>query len=980
MPASYAERDHDTDESTPLLARRASGHSSHPTGSAQPRPRKKAAPRLTASAPYASTSTSQLHPLARTSRALAALKAGHLPSSSQLLSLSRLALQSDALRAEPSGAVWQPTYGHGRLGVGKLTAKGERVRLALRRAIEKGAELVEQRNPSLKYRHVERVWVAKKEGGGDGDGWQEFVWAYRQSSIRIKPPLPSPPSTDPPTSTEADPPSTTFRTSLLTLVHLLLTSSSLHQLLSDLALLLRDLLHLQLSRRKEEGKFNAATEEKVGRVVDTAVERVAGEEAVREHDAEVTQKQGNDEGDDAALRPDQGVEGNRDKIMDRLREVVLELQRSSAYQHAMQDLLAHLRAYLRETVDSLRPNLEIEVEAAASSSSFAPPTGAPLPADPLEMILPLLEPFTKNGPGSLSSLPARSHLLFASPSPPFPPTSSPFTTPDDVPLVLPPQEHLSHLLSDLDSFLSAALLQPGWVGSSASYRSLGVLQLRLSEMEQDAPIWIGQVRSLLSDLLTALGEVCTDPFLREAMLAMEELGGAIGAYGVGVGEVLSATAAGGLGGFGAEVCGDLVEWIWPRVMGVLAEVPLPRLEFATPKMALALEPPSLISTSFIPGRITFHQSSTLSYTPATGRSTLALPVSASHPAPPAPDPSSTTTYESVNTLSVEGIQLEVLNVGYFASYKTGIPCFGEITEAGLLDLRLGVEDEDGDDSARRSDGLAFDLTFTVPSQPSATSSGIDSSPAPPLFKMDHSRTLVRLHSFHLEPHQSSHPWLMWFFRPLLRKAVQSVVEKEVKEKVLEKRAEWIAQKGGEVRRRKREREREQEREREMGTERAREEGVTGRWWSREAVWNWIRAGWDVLVAGEPAANEEEDDAQTVSSPPTPTADDPPKKPHVHLNEHGIAADLDNLEATVGLGSEGVVIPIGEAEIPLPEGQAPKKGLIPAARDEVAHEVQEGREVAKAALGAVGEVVEAREEWRAPRQGALRTWRSAAFDV
>lgn len=384
----------------------------------------------------------------------------------------------------------------------------------------------------------------------------------------------------------------------------------------------------------------------------------------------------------------------------------------------------------------------------------------------------------------------------------------------------------------------------------------------------------------------------------------------------------------------------------------------PRLEFATENVTIALEPPSLISTSFVPARITWHQSSDLTYSPSSGDSTLALPLPASHPASSSSSSSDRMTYTAKSVLSVEGIQLEVLDVGYFASYKTGIPCLGDITERGLLDVHFGVDPAPPTDSSvsPRGEGLAFDLAFST--------SGLgDEALTAPLFAVDHSRTVVHLREFRLEPHQSSHPWLIWFFRPVLRKAVQTVIEKEMKEKVLEAGAEWIAQKGGEVRRRRRERAREEEEEGEHAPEP----------WSREAVWRWIRAGWDVFIGQDGGAQES-------ASIPETTEEQPDRPFHLHVTSRGVAADLDNLEATVGLGSEGVVIPAGKAEIPLPEGQAPKKGVVQAARDEVAHEVQEGQDAARAGVDTLGGMMEARQEWRAADPASGVTWRSAAFDV
>lgn len=66
--------------------------------------------------------------------ALAALRAGALPSSAQASSALRAALRSPVLQTE--GTVWTPELDHGRVGVGKLTKEGERVRDATRSVIE----------------------------------------------------------------------------------------------------------------------------------------------------------------------------------------------------------------------------------------------------------------------------------------------------------------------------------------------------------------------------------------------------------------------------------------------------------------------------------------------------------------------------------------------------------------------------------------------------------------------------------------------------------------------------------------------------------------------------------------------------------------------------------------------------------------------------------------------------------------------------
>lgn len=272
-------------------------------------------------------------------------------------------------------------------------------------------------------------------------------------------------------------------------------------------------------------------------------------------------------------------------------QVVIEIQRTKSYQHAVQEMLQLARDYIRRLVEKIQPQVEVvattldEPDPSPTTSSSRPiapakdlrPPGvkprAAVARDPLEMVLPLLEPFTEKGPGSLSSLAPRFRLLFAS-SDAVSVSASDDPEPDA--MVRPLQEHLSLLIAEIDNFVSSALLEPGWLGSDASYRALGAMQDRVDQLVQDCPVWASEVRSLANDLGSAIGAVLDDPFFREASEAMEELVAATGRWGAGLGEVVARTATGGGVGFASAVLGDVVEWLAPRVMGVLSEIPLPR--------------------------------------------------------------------------------------------------------------------------------------------------------------------------------------------------------------------------------------------------------------------------------------------------------------------------------------------------------------------------------------------------------------------
>ena len=353
------------------------------------------------------------------------------------------------------------------------------------------------------------------------------------------------------------------------------------------------------------------TQESLTKMVDKAAEKAVGQEELVKHDLEG--KEGLDGGRVGPdLKPEQGAEEIRGKIMDRLKEVsceskryreltevllspkpllsvsqvVIEVQRTKAYQHAVQDLLQLARNYVRRLVEEIQPEVEVTVPEPSATSSRERDTtvrdsgsrgieesGPATARDPLDIVLPLLEPFTEKGPGSLSSLAPRFRLLFASPTVASP---NPDPDPEAQAMVRPPQEHLSLLAAEIDDFVSTALLEPGWLGSDASYRSLGAIQDRVDQLGQDCPVWASEVRSVASELASAIGAVADDPVLRAAMEAVEELVGAMGRWGAGLGEVVARTATGGGIGFASAVWGDVVEWLAPRVMGVLSEIPLPR--------------------------------------------------------------------------------------------------------------------------------------------------------------------------------------------------------------------------------------------------------------------------------------------------------------------------------------------------------------------------------------------------------------------
>ncbi|GAA5894644.1 hypothetical protein JCM8208_006036 [Rhodotorula glutinis] len=934
-------------------------------------------------------------------RAAAALQAGHLPSTSQLLALADLLLESPFLDNATTGTMWEPTYGEGRLGTGGLSREGERVRLAVRECVESARELVEGRNPVVVERgegDEERMAVGVTGEGELGDGWQEFWWRYRASKVDVELPAPHLPIPDRSSLQQAT-------TSLVNLVQLFLTSPALRSLVIDLVLLLRDTADVVLETAQAKDQLGPETVDALERVVEAAAEGAVGASAVKAHDIDsdaMSSKPGASKGEErahaagaqdeaqdppeipASLAPPvedesapstgstrrrasssaEGVAAKveqkepqqlRDELVDRVKKIFVQLQAQPQYQRSMQTLLDLVRNYVRTAVDKATPHVHVEPVASSSSTPSSPVAAHPAPsddADPTHLLLPLLEPFT-GGPGSLIPLRRATHALLSHLDP-----SRQDTSPS----------RLRDLAHALDAVVEKALLEPGWVGGAAAQRQVGELHDGLRALARDYPVLAQDVQRVFACVAAAMQVLAGDELLARAVRAVEELAIATGGWTAEAAGTV-ARAAGGEGV--AAVWGDVVEWLVPRVLGVLKEIPLPRFEFASPTVSLAIDPPSLLATSLIPSSISLQQSTSITYLPSTGSASTALPISASHPSNPslARAPAAARTAFAASTLvTVEGVQLEIKDVGYYASYHTGIPCLGDVTESGLLDLRFGHPSASGGTSSSGGGvdgGLGFTIGTSTPPPPGART----------LFTVQRQSTAVGLADFHLTPHSSSHPWLVWLLRPLLRVAVRKAVEYELREAVLEPGAEWVGRVGFEVRERAEElRARAQDEARE-GRERVESEMAR--------VWRWARAAWDVL-AGR-AVEDEADESGSDASSATSVADaDAHPAWHLHLNRHGVAVDLEAANGTAGVGSEGVVLPVGDAPIPLPEGRSQPKGLARAARDEVRHEVEVGREAAKGTMRAVGEVGEEADRWgervRKEQRTRPHSWRSSAFDL
>ncbi|GAA5857545.1 hypothetical protein JCM5353_004927 [Sporobolomyces roseus] len=922
---------YDNDERTPLLQPRIPSllpftNSNSPTPPTQSKPQFHQPHTHTHTRSNVNLSISQLFHI------FAALKQGHLPSTGQTLDLIEYLLSSPLLQDTEQGTIYESRYGQGRIGVGRLSREGDNVRSGIRKWLESSRELMKERT----------------QGEGERDGWQELVWSMRNHSLEIE--LPSAPTLLPQTSQKSP-----ITSSLLSLLSLFFTSPDIRQLLIDLIVLIRDVAQVTLATEVREERVPEEVKEGLEKVVDFAAGSAVGkvaidqemkEESKRKVGIEKTQgdmeegemedpplvedtfegdeivHNGREEsaansGDEAIpVIPDQTAEELRDTFIDRLKSILTRLQATEQYQQAMRTLLSIVRSQVKESLSALEPSISIE-PSSETPTSRKPPS-------PLSLLLPLLEPFT-GGPSSLDPLRTTSNSLLSHFS-----TSNPSSTPHS----------LLELFSTLDRFLSLTLLDPDYLGSSKANRTLGQLHDSFASLGSDHPEFYRDLQSFFGVLLDAVSKISRDEYLSKFGQSSLNLGLALEGWIQAAGRTAVLAAS----GRGVEaIWGDLIEWLAPRILGIVQEIPLPRIEFKTPQVEGAIESPTLVSTSFVPSRVTIKNSTSLTYLPSLGRTKQDIPPFDSTPLPPSEDTSwnERTSYSTRTNIEVTGLRLEVLDVGYHVRVNTGIPCFPHLTESGLVDLHFGSHPEGG---------MSFSIdTSSLPQSQESLFKMLDSS------KVD-------LRRFDVRPHETDHPWLMFFLRPVLRTAVRKAVEVEVR-KVLMQQGDRLGEWAWRVKEHKKVVDRDDAKGRKDGQE--------------GGIWNWVKAIWRTSTEEREEGDEGQEENTTTE---------------FHLNRHGVSIDLprpvnsSNGEegTTVGFGTEGVVIPEGEATIPEPEGRE-RIGVVAKTKEEVNEAVNSGKKAVRSTWGVVGGIGEAREEWsedveeereKYERQG----WRSDAFDL
>lgn len=282
-------------------------------------------------------------------------------------------------------------------------------------------------------------------------------------------------------------------------------------------------------------------------------------------------------------------------------------------------------------------------------------------------------------------------------------------------------------------------------------------------------------------------------------------------------------------------------------------------------------------------------------------------------------------YSANSKLTITGVRMET-EVGYYMAYRSWCTTF---VESGALDLHFGTA-KDG--------GIGLQVDF------STIEDEAEQREKKHLF--DVVTSAITVTSFDLVPHESNHPILMWFLRPVLRRIVRGQVEAALQEQV-KSGLETLSRIAWEVKAR-------------AG------EGIVG----------WLGGLYEVLVKGTYKDEPSEGDAVQADKDDA-AAQDEEEALKIHVSNKGVSIDLE--AGTVGVGAEGIVIPEGEAETPIP-----RPSVVEVVKGEVEGTVRQGRETGEAVLAGLGELGEAVQEFpeEVEREEELVEaggWRSSAFD-
>ncbi|WWC88740.1 uncharacterized protein L201_003653 [Kwoniella dendrophila CBS 6074] len=229
-------------------------------------------------------------------------------------------------------------------------------------------------------------------------------------------------------------------------------------------------------------------------------------------------------------------------------------------------------------------------------------------------------------------------------------------------------EKLSAYFEELGNFFDRLLYQPGYVTTQRAYRKATSLYDDGQSLITENPKWKSDAQNLQNELESIVNGITNDEKTNKLVESIEHLGDSLQHAGkVGVGALRAE---------GQGLYRDFMDVIVPRLIGLVKEIPVPRVEYKSEDVDLVIDDIRLESVSFIPDSIRFVQHNDLRFTQ--GYATYA------------------SEYDASVRLRVEGLHFAASNIAFWVNLKSG---FMPFEDSGLLDIKFGPQ------------GISFDVTL-----------------------------------------------------------------------------------------------------------------------------------------------------------------------------------------------------------------------------------------------------------------------------
>ncbi|KAG7570921.1 hypothetical protein FFLO_01119 [Filobasidium floriforme] len=220
----------------------------------------------------------------------------------------------------------------------------------------------------------------------------------------------------------------------------------------------------------------------------------------------------------------------------------------------------------------------------------------------------------------------------------------------------------------IEEFMDRCMNDPKYVTSQRAYRKASSLYDDGQSLIKNNPTWKSDADKLRKEVESFFNALSHDKTSGELVDAIETFGeDSVEAGHVGWNSLKSE---------GRGLYRDAVDVILPRLVGLVKEIPVPRIEFKSADVDLVIDDLTLESASFIPDSIKFVAHNDFEF--VQGYATYA------------------SDYDSSVRLRVKGLHVQAKDIAYWFHKKSGWVTF---EDSGLLDVQFGPK------------GISFDVVL-----------------------------------------------------------------------------------------------------------------------------------------------------------------------------------------------------------------------------------------------------------------------------